>query len=68
MGLRVAEHPAAAVHVQDHGERPEDVPGTDDPDAHVADVGRHGHPVLVDRRRVDGSGLHVVEDGARLLG
>src|SRR3954471_15337522 len=34
MGAGVAEDPAAAVHVQDHGQRAVDAGGPDDPDAH----------------------------------
>ena len=62
----VAEHPAAAVHVEDHRQRPGGVRGPDDPHAHVADVGGHGDPAVVDGQLVDRRGLHVVEHGARL--
>src|SRR3954469_9415148 len=33
----VAEHPAAAVHVEDHRQRPDGVRGPDDPHAHIAE-------------------------------
>ena len=64
----VAEHPTAAVHVENHRQRPQDVARTDDPDAHVADVGRHCHPVLVDGQLFDRRGLDIVEHLARLVG
>ena len=66
MRVGVAEHPAAAVHVEDHWQRPDGVRGPDDPHAHVADVGRHGDPAVVHGRLVDRRGLQLVEHGARL--
>jgi hypothetical protein len=68
VGVGVAEHPAAAVHVQDHRQRPYGVPGPDDPHAHVADVGGHGGPAVIHGQLVDRRGLHVVEHGARIGG
>ena len=62
----VAEHPAAAVHVEDHWQRPDGVRGPDDPHAHVADVGGHGDPAIVHGQLVDRRGLQFVEHGARL--
>ena len=62
----VAEHPAAAVHVEDHRQRPDGVGGPDDPHAHVADVGGHGHPAIIHGQLVDRRGLQFVEHGARL--
>src|SRR3954463_1372506 len=43
----VAEHPAAAMHVEDHRQRPDGVRGPDDPHAHVAEIGGHGSPAVV---------------------
>ena len=62
----VAEHPAAAVHVEDHRQRPDGVPGPDDPHAHVADVGGHGDPAVIHGQLVDRRGLQLVEHGACL--
>jgi hypothetical protein len=45
----VAEHPAAAVHVQDHRLCPGCVRRPDDAHPHVADLGRHGDPAVLDR-------------------
>ena len=62
----VAEHPAAAVHVEDHRQRPLGVGRPDDPHAHVADLGGDGDPALLDRQLVDRRGLDVVEHLAGL--
>jgi hypothetical protein len=64
----VAEHPAAAVHVQDHGQRALGAGRADDPHEDVAVLGRHGDPALVHRQLVDRRGLHVVEHLARSRG
>ena len=62
----VAEHPAAAVHVEDRRQRPCGVRRRDDADAHVADLGGDGDPAIVDGQLVDRRGLDVVEHLARL--
>jgi hypothetical protein len=67
VGAGVAEHPAAAVHVEDHGQRAFGALGPDDADAHVSHVGRNGDPAVVDRQLVDRRGLDVVEHGAGLV-
>jgi hypothetical protein len=68
MRARVAEHPPAAVHVQDHRQRALDALGPHDADAHVADVGGHRDPALVDGQLLDRRGLDVVEHLAGLIG
>jgi hypothetical protein len=62
----VAEHPAAAVHVEDHGQHPDVMRRADDLHADIADVGRNRDPVGIDGELVDGRGLHVVEHLASL--
>ena len=65
----VAEHPAAAVHVEDHRAACPSAPaGRTMRTLDVADVGRHGDPALVDGQLVDRRRLDVVEHLARLVG
>jgi hypothetical protein len=68
MGAGVAEHPAAAMHVQDHRQRALGAGRAHDPHTHIADVGRDGDPALVDGQHVDRRRLDVVEHLARLVG
>ena len=68
VGVGVAQHPAAAVHVEDHRQRPGGVRRPDDPHAHVADLGGDGDPAVLDRELVDRRGLDVVEHLAGLGG
>jgi hypothetical protein len=68
VGGRVPEHPAAAVHVQDHGQRALGAGRANDAHLDVADVGGDGDPALVDGQLVDRRRLDVVEDLARLVG
>ena len=68
VGAGVAEHPAAAVHVEDHRERAGGTGRAEHAHAHVADVGGDGDPALVDRQLVDRRGLHVIEHLPRLGG
>ena len=63
----VAEHPAAAVHVEDRGQRARGIGRPDDADAHVAHLGGDGDPALVDRQLLDRLGLDVVQYLARLV-
>jgi hypothetical protein len=63
----VPEHPAAAVHVEDHRQGALSAGRTDDAHTHVADVGGDGEPALVDGQLVDRRRLDVVEHLARLL-
>jgi hypothetical protein len=65
MGGGVAEHPAAAVHVDDDRQHAVGAARLDEPDACVAHWRGHGDPFLVDRELLDGRGLDVVEDLAR---
>jgi hypothetical protein len=70
----VAEDPASPVHVHDDWEHTRRVDRADDPDPGIADVGRHGDPLvcdgeIVDRRRLEvvehlagGGGLQLVEE------
>jgi hypothetical protein len=62
----VPEHPATAVHVQDHRQRALDAGRAHDPHPDVPDIGRDGNPGLVDGQYVDRRRLHVVEHLARL--
>jgi hypothetical protein len=64
----VAEHPAAAVHVQDHRQRALHAGRAHDAHLDVADLGRHGDPVHVDGQLVDRRRLDVIEHLARLAG
>ena len=66
VGAGVAEHPAAAVHVDDGRQATLGAFRLDDPHAGVAYGGGHGDPFLVDRQLLDRPGLKVVEDLARL--
>jgi hypothetical protein len=68
MRAGVSQHPAAAVHVQDHRQRALRAGRAHDAHPDVADVGRHGDPVLVDGQLLDRRGLDVVEHLARLVG
>jgi len=61
VGVAVAQHPAAAVHVEDRRQRPRGVRRPDDPHAHVADLGGDGDPAVLDRELVDRRGLDVIE-------
>jgi hypothetical protein len=62
----VPEHPAAAVHVQDHRQRARGAGRAHDAHLDVTDVGRHRDPALLDRQLADRRRLHVVEHLARL--
>ncbi len=63
----VAEDPATAVHVEDHGQRADAADGLDDAHPHVAHLRRNGEPLVVHVRLFDGLRLHVVEQLARAL-
>jgi hypothetical protein len=68
VGFGVAQHPAAAVHVEDHRQRPRGLRWSDDPHADVADLGGDGDPAVVGRELVDRRGLDVVQHLAGLGG
>jgi hypothetical protein len=54
------------MHVEDDRQRAAGVRRADDAHAHVADSSGDGDPAIVDGQLVDRSGLHAVEDGARI--
>ena len=62
VGARIAEHPAAAVHIEHGRQDLRCAGGLDDADGDVADFGRHGDPRLVGVGLGDRRGLDVIED------
>jgi len=63
----IAEHPAAAVDVQDDGQGSGRAARTHDPDGNVADLGRDRDPFVIDVGQGDGAGLDLVQQGARAV-
>ena len=68
MSAGVAENPAAAVHVQDGGQRADRVDRFEDADPHVADLRRNGDPLVGHFELGDRRSLDVVEDLASTVG
>jgi hypothetical protein len=67
VGVRVTEHPARTVDVEDHGQRSRRAAWLDDPDFHRAGrATRDGDPFLVDVGLRDLAGLHLVQERAAL--
>jgi hypothetical protein len=65
MSAGVAEHPAAAAQVEDDRQGSPGTLGFDDPHAGIADRGRDGDPLLVDRQLLGRTRLDVVQELAR---